>query len=210
MKIVSGIIAVALVAWLLSVKASKPVKVAEQTESKERITAVPEARAILPSAQKPSPSEKATEPFFEKFQRLGGKVVRSKAEKAEWLALLSDSTLQATAAAQINSAPKTTGTREIEERMQAVSFLANAILEGENPGRAQAKERVVGILKEAIPQTLAPELKRTWAADKVELFRALSVADSQEAADLERALKDHPNKKLFTFAKGYYATPKSN
>lgn len=94
---------------------------------------------------------------------------------------------------------------EQKERMDAVLFLTRALEWKENSEREYIKNLVKEVvLDDAINKAQSLNLKKSLAADRIELFANLKTIDPQAGAEIQKKATSPMSKKIIQFASNFY------
>lgn len=94
--------------------------------------------------------------------------------------------------------------REIE-RINAVTFLASAMMDSENPSRDYAVTGAKEVIAaDTVFTTNDKRQRKSRAGDKIELFQILLDTDPMVAMEIFDSSKETPNQPIMRFAKGNY------
>lgn len=140
---------------------------------------------------------------------LDRKVLRTRAEDEAYHEALQDTAklrLAASALARIQEPVSDESLhQEQSERMDAALFLTRALEWKENPQGPQVRDIVKNlILDDAVTRAQDARLKKSLAADRIELFANLKGVDPQAAALVQSRAQSESSKRVIRFATNFY------
>lgn len=158
--------------------------------------------------QGPSPLDRELEatlsadPVLRRFHNLRKKALRSKAEQAEYQALLADEALIDEAKTELSESYAASSLDQSDElrRLQRVQFLNAALAWAENPARAAALASIESLLLADIPTTVPKEVRGSLLGDKFDLYQHLLLADPARAKALLALASGTSSEKILELA----------
>jgi hypothetical protein len=168
-------------------------------------------RAYL--SDKPVPSilkiEKNDIRTIQDLLRLSRKTLKSKEETESYQNALKDKEKIDLAYNIIQTIPSITSNDDFlnnqKLRMDAVLFLMRAFEWLDNPQGKYIKETVASlILDDSISKTQDLKLRKSMAADRIELFANLKYVDREAAIDIQNKASEKTTKKIIQFANNFY------
>lgn len=140
---------------------------------------------------------------------LGEKALRTKAENQAYLDSLQNKEMIDFAYTTISNVQEPSTEKDLlveqKERMDAVLFLTRA-LEFKNNSEGEYIKNLVKkiILDDSIAKAKDPALKKSLAADRIELFANLKTIDTQAGSEIQKNAVSPISKKIIQFASNFY------
>ncbi|MBI1859462.1 MAG: hypothetical protein HYR96_00910 [Deltaproteobacteria bacterium] len=202
MKTLAALLAVVTLAALVWMSQPKGTDLTIPSEPSLTPVQPPSKRTVAPPTV--TPEQRPARPVADRlneFLTIQRKALTTQEERVTYETLLTDPELIENAAHTLGQAPTMT-TDVRTNRMSAVEYLATSLMFETNPERP----RILRSIKTFLLSAQSPDARvaRTTAADKAELFSALTSSAPEEAKLLEERARGTTNAKVFQFSRSFF------